>query len=185
MAGPKHPRHFTEEFKRQVVGLHNSGKPAHGIMAERDLRKPALRRRANATNATDPSRAADNRTPEESRLIEPEHENGRLGESESVPFPLTSRFPFRHDGCSGGKRGEPWAIHLADTRRNSSRRPLGCTGNRARRTPRWRAGCPPTPLGPHTTVCASRRGSTGLRRAPGRPLRRPSPSRGTAARPPA
>lgn len=80
MAGPKHPRRFTEEFKRQIVGLHNSGKPAHEIMAEYGLRKPALRRRANATNATGPSRAADNRTPEESRLIEPERENGRPGD---------------------------------------------------------------------------------------------------------
>ena len=61
-------------------------------------------------------------------------------EIESTPDPLTSRFPFRHDGRNGGKRGGPWAIHLPGTRRNSSRRPLSCTGNRARRTPRWRAG---------------------------------------------
>lgn len=30
---------------------------------------------------------------------------------ESAPDPLTSRFPFRHDGRDGGKRGGAWAIH--------------------------------------------------------------------------
>lgn len=27
MAGPKRPRHFTDEFKRQIVDLYNAGKP--------------------------------------------------------------------------------------------------------------------------------------------------------------
>lgn len=78
MADPKRPRHFTEEFKRQIVDLCNNGKPAHEIMAERGLRKSTLRRWINAINATGSSRAADNRTPEESRLIELERENRRL-----------------------------------------------------------------------------------------------------------
>lgn len=78
MADPKHPRHFTEEFKRQIVDLYNNGKPAHEIMAEYDLCKSTLRRRVNAINATGSSRAADNRTPEESRLIGLERENRRL-----------------------------------------------------------------------------------------------------------
>lgn len=78
MANPKHPRHFTEEFKRQIVDLYNNGKPAHEIMAERGLRKSTLRRWINEINATGSSRAADNRTPEESRLIELERENRRL-----------------------------------------------------------------------------------------------------------
>lgn len=47
-------------------------------MAERGLRKSTLRRWINAINATGSSRAADNRTPEESRLIELERENRRL-----------------------------------------------------------------------------------------------------------
>lgn len=42
----------------------------------------------------------------------------RIAESESAPVPLTSRFPFRHDGRNGGKRGGPWAIHPPSTRRN-------------------------------------------------------------------
>ena len=78
MADPKHPRHFTEAFKRQIADLYNHGKPAHEIMAEYDLCKSTLRRWINAINATGSSRAADNRTPEESRLIELERENRRL-----------------------------------------------------------------------------------------------------------
>lgn len=78
MADPKHPRHFTEESRRQMVDLYNSGKPAHEIMAEHGLRKSTLRRWTNAIDATGSSRAADNRTPEESRPIEPGRENRRL-----------------------------------------------------------------------------------------------------------
>ena len=44
MADPKHPRHFTEEFKRQIVELYNSGKPPREIMAEYDLGRSTLRR---------------------------------------------------------------------------------------------------------------------------------------------
>lgn len=78
---------------------------------------------------------------------------------ESAPDSLTSRFPFRHDGRDGGKRGGAWAIHPPGARPSSSRRPSSCTGNRAPRMPRLRAGwaatraaCPigsgrPTPPG--------------------------------------
>ena len=58
-------------------------------------------------------------------------------ESESAPDPLTSGFPFRHDVRKRGK-GARWGGHRPGTRWNSSRRPWSCTGNRARRTPRWR-----------------------------------------------
>lgn len=78
MADPKHPRHFTEEFKRQIVELHDGGKPPHEIMDEYDLGQSTLRRRINAINATGSSRAADNRTPEQERIIEPGREDGRL-----------------------------------------------------------------------------------------------------------
>lgn len=78
MADPKHPRHFTEEFKRQIVELYNGGKPSHEIMAEYDLGRSTLRRWINTINATGSSRAADNRTPEQERIIELERENRRL-----------------------------------------------------------------------------------------------------------
>lgn len=32
--GPRHPRHFTDEFKRQIVDLYNAGKPKREIMGE-------------------------------------------------------------------------------------------------------------------------------------------------------
>lgn len=63
---------------------------------------------------------------------------------ESAPDPLTSGFPFRHDGRKRGK-GARWERHLPSTRPSSSRRPSSCTGNRGPRTPRWRAGSDATP----------------------------------------
>lgn len=32
MRDPRHPRHFTDEFKRQIVDLHNAGKPKREIL---------------------------------------------------------------------------------------------------------------------------------------------------------
>ncbi len=32
MRGPGHPRHFTDEFKRQIIDLYNAGKPKREIM---------------------------------------------------------------------------------------------------------------------------------------------------------
>ena len=34
MADPKHPRKFSEEFKRQIVQLYDNGKPVSEIRAE-------------------------------------------------------------------------------------------------------------------------------------------------------
>lgn len=31
---PRHPRHFTDEFKRQIVDLYNAGKPKREIIGE-------------------------------------------------------------------------------------------------------------------------------------------------------
>lgn len=44
MADPKHPRHFTDDFKRQIVSLYNAGKPPSEIMREYDLGSTTLRR---------------------------------------------------------------------------------------------------------------------------------------------
>lgn len=78
MADPKRPRHFTEEFKRQIVELYNGGKPPREIMAEYDLGRSALRRWTNSINATGSARAADNRAPEQNRIIGLERESRRL-----------------------------------------------------------------------------------------------------------
>ena len=36
MRDPRHPRHFTDEFKRQIVDLYNAGKPKREIMDEQN-----------------------------------------------------------------------------------------------------------------------------------------------------
>lgn len=78
MAGPKRPRHFTDEFKRQIVSLCSAGKPPSEIMREHDLGSATLRRRINSIDATGSPHAADSRAPEQSRVIELERENKRL-----------------------------------------------------------------------------------------------------------
>ena len=42
MRDPKHPRQFTEEFRRQIVALVDSGKPRAEVMREYDLGKSTL-----------------------------------------------------------------------------------------------------------------------------------------------
>ncbi|EJZ83478.1 transposase [Slackia piriformis] len=78
MRDPKHPRKFTEEFKRQIVALYDGGKPAAEIMREYDLGRSTFRRWVKLVHETGSPPAADNRTPEESRLLELERENARL-----------------------------------------------------------------------------------------------------------
>lgn len=78
MADPKHPRHFSDDFKRQIVELYNAGKPMSEIMAEYDLGRSTVRRWATSINAAGSPHAADNRTPDQARVIELERENRRL-----------------------------------------------------------------------------------------------------------
>ena len=44
MADPKHPRHYEEAFKRQIVQLYENGKPAREIRAEYDIARSNPRR---------------------------------------------------------------------------------------------------------------------------------------------
>ena len=44
MRDPKHPRHFTDEFRRRIVGLHDAGKPKREIMEECDLGRNTVER---------------------------------------------------------------------------------------------------------------------------------------------
>ena len=78
MRDPRHPRHFTDEFKRQIVDLYNAGKPKREIMDKHDLGKSTVERRVKSLNATGSPRAADNRTPEQNRVLGLERENRRL-----------------------------------------------------------------------------------------------------------
>lgn len=78
MRGPGHPRHFTDEFRRQTVDLHSAGKPKREAMDEYGLGKSTVERRVRSINATGSPRAADNRTPEQNRIPELERGNRRL-----------------------------------------------------------------------------------------------------------
>ncbi len=44
MADPKHPRHFSDDIKRQIVELINAGKPKSDVMREYDLYKSTVDR---------------------------------------------------------------------------------------------------------------------------------------------
>ena len=78
MRDPKHPRRFTEELKRQIVDLHHAGKPPKDIEVEYDLGHSTVRRWIKLMDATGSARAADNRTPEQQRIIDLERENRQL-----------------------------------------------------------------------------------------------------------
>ena len=78
MRGPKHPRQLTEDFRRQIVALVDSGKPRAEVMRECDLGKSTLDRWIQRVHACGSTAAADNRAPERNRLIELERENAGL-----------------------------------------------------------------------------------------------------------
>lgn len=44
MADPNRPRHYEEEFKRQIVQLYGNGKPSSQIRAEYGIPRSMLRR---------------------------------------------------------------------------------------------------------------------------------------------
>lgn len=78
MADPRHPRKFSEEFKRQIVQMYESGKPASEIYEEYDLCNSTLRRWVKGVRESGSTRACDNRATEEAELIELRRENKRL-----------------------------------------------------------------------------------------------------------
>ena len=78
MRDPRHPRYFADDFKRQIVDLYNAGKPKREIMDEYDLGKSTVERRIKPINAAGSPSAADNRTPEQNRILELEREKSRL-----------------------------------------------------------------------------------------------------------
>ena len=78
MRDPRHPRQFTEEFRRQIVALVDSGKPRAEVMREHDLGKSTLDRWIQRVHACGSTAAADNRTPGQNRPIGLERENARL-----------------------------------------------------------------------------------------------------------
>ena len=78
MAGPKHPRHYEESFKRQIVQLYENGKPACEIRAEYDISHSTLRRWVRGIRDSGSTRAADNRTPGRNEPVGPGRRNRQL-----------------------------------------------------------------------------------------------------------
>lgn len=78
MADPKHPRKFTEDFKRSIVRQYDDGKPARELSVEYDLSRSTVYRWIAGIHACGSTRIADNRTPEEAELIRLREENKRL-----------------------------------------------------------------------------------------------------------
>ena len=78
MVDPKHPRHYDEAFKQQIVQSCESGKPSREIRAEYDIARSAPRRWLQGIRNSGSTRAMGNRTPEQNELIELRRRNRQL-----------------------------------------------------------------------------------------------------------
>ena len=75
----KRPRRtFTEEFKKQMVDLYNTGKSRAEIAREYELTPSALDRWISRINRTGSTKEKDNRSAEENELIALRKENAKL-----------------------------------------------------------------------------------------------------------
>ncbi len=71
-------RTFTEEFKHQIVQLHQSGKPRSEIIKEYDLTPSAVDKWIRQSQNSGSFKEKDNRTTEEAELIQLRKELQRL-----------------------------------------------------------------------------------------------------------
>lgn len=78
MAGPRHPRHYEESFKRQIVRLYENGKPAREIKDEYDISHSTLRRWVRGIRDGGSMKAADSRTPGRNEPVGPGRRDRRL-----------------------------------------------------------------------------------------------------------
>ena len=78
MAEKRERREYTEKFKRQMIQLYNSGKPRGEIIREYDLTPSALNRWIERINTTGSTKEADNRTPEQEKLLRLRKQNQQL-----------------------------------------------------------------------------------------------------------
>lgn len=78
MADPKHPRHYDEAFKRQIVQLYENGKPSREIRAGHDIARSTPRRWVQGIRNAGSTRAMDNRTPGRNEPVGPGRRNRRL-----------------------------------------------------------------------------------------------------------
>ena len=78
VAGPRHPRHCEESFKRRIVRLYENGKPAREIKDEYDISHSTLHRWVQGIRDGGSTKAADDRTPERNEPVGPGRRNRRL-----------------------------------------------------------------------------------------------------------
>ena len=78
MAGPRHPRHCEESFKRRIVQLYENGKPAREIRDEYGISHSTPQRWVRGIRDSGSTKAADNRTPERNEPVGPGRRNRRL-----------------------------------------------------------------------------------------------------------
>ena len=78
MAGPRHPRHCEESFKRRIVRLYENGRPAREIGDEYDISHSTPQRWVRGIRDSGSAKAADNRTPERNEPVGPGRRNRRL-----------------------------------------------------------------------------------------------------------
>ena len=74
----KERRSFTEEFKRQIVELHNSGKSKSAIMREYEISYSTLTRWISRVNKTGSTKEIDNLSEIEKELKKLRQENEYL-----------------------------------------------------------------------------------------------------------
>jgi len=76
--GRRKRRTYTDEFKKQMISLYNSGKPKSEIEREYELTPSAFAKWIDNYSKTGSFREAENRSEEEKRLLELEKENRQL-----------------------------------------------------------------------------------------------------------
>ncbi len=69
---------YSDEFKKQIVALHNNGKAASEILKEYGIARASLYKWVNEYNKTSSFKAKDNRTDEENDIIRLRKENQQL-----------------------------------------------------------------------------------------------------------
>ena len=78
MSERRERRSFTDEFKKQVVGLYNAEKSRTEIIKEYDLSASAFNGWVKEFNTSGSFKAKDNRSEEERRILQLEKENKQL-----------------------------------------------------------------------------------------------------------
>ncbi|WP_368397970.1 transposase, partial [Streptococcus mutans] len=71
-------RHFTDEFKQQIVDLHNAGMKRSEIIKEYDLTPSSFDKWVKQARTTDSFKTVDNLTDEQRELMELRKRNKEL-----------------------------------------------------------------------------------------------------------